>query len=46
MTIVAVVSSVINGMWGWAVTIMLVEWWLSRRLSKSGRLANGSSNGI
>jgi hypothetical protein len=43
MTIVAAVSAVINGVWGSAVTIILVEWWLSRGLPKAGRLRNGSS---
>lgn len=36
MTIVAAVSSLLNGLWGWAATITIVDWWIRKRLSKGG----------
>src|ERR1700753_3520606 len=35
MTIMATIASIINGMWDSAVTILVLEWWLGRRLRKN-----------
>ncbi|KAH8647704.1 hypothetical protein BX600DRAFT_475741 [Xylariales sp. PMI_506] len=48
ITIMAVLASVINSLWDSAVTLVVVEWWIGRRVAKvrkdipNGRQVNGA----